>query len=107
MNRRGFLKGALAGLAANIFVPRATDAFKWKRRASGIWVVNPEWVKAPYEIHYYYLPENKSVVPFVTVLAANAPTYRPRPGEVLIPENYPVRLNSRREMVPVMIEMNT
>lgn len=61
MNRRSFIKSLTTATAASIFLPRAADAFTWKRtkflrRSSGMWVVNPEWVAAPYRIDFFLCP---------------------------------------------------
>lgn len=49
--RRGFLKTLGLAIGAAIFLPKAPDAFRWKR--SGIYVPNPAWVSAPYEFVAY------------------------------------------------------
>lgn len=59
MNRRGFLKG-LGGILAACAAPQALvgQDFKWKlvRRRSGLIVINPEYVNAPYEYAFLVGP---------------------------------------------------
>jgi hypothetical protein len=56
MNSRRSFFGQLAlavgaAIAApSVLVPLAKDAYRWKKTHSGIWIVNPEWLAAPYEI---------------------------------------------------------
>jgi len=41
MNTRTFIKSLLVGaIAPSVFLPKASDSFKWKRTASGIYVVS-------------------------------------------------------------------
>lgn len=51
MNRRSFLASLAAAAAApQVLIATATDAFRWKKTVEGLWVLNPEWVNAPYEL---------------------------------------------------------
>ena len=59
-SRRSFFKslGALvagAAIAPQVFIPKADDCFRWKRHGE-IWVVNPEWINAPYELSFIEFP---------------------------------------------------
>jgi hypothetical protein len=52
VNRRSFFSslatiGAAVTLAPNVFLPRFATP-RWKRTRQ-LWVINPEWVNAPYE----------------------------------------------------------
>lgn len=38
--------------SASILIPQAADAFKWQRTKQWLYVLNPEWVNAPYEIGF-------------------------------------------------------
>lgn len=47
-----------AAVGASILVPTFKDAHKWKRSAkTGLWVINPEYVNAPYETYFLFNPE--------------------------------------------------
>jgi hypothetical protein len=53
--RRSFFKQLALGVAAvssaHILLPKAADAFKWKQpQGKLMYVVNPEYVDAPYEV---------------------------------------------------------
>lgn len=53
MNRRSFLGDLALGLSAAIFLPRTIAASKWHRVPGRVlFVINPEWVTAPYEMQY-------------------------------------------------------
>lgn len=62
MNRAGFFKtlGVLAVgavIAPSLLIPKATPGFKWKRPdgvpGRRLWILNPDWVDAKYELAYY------------------------------------------------------
>lgn len=52
MNTRNFLKSlALIAVAPQILIPRAPDAYRWKRGLGcHLWEINQNWVDAPYEV---------------------------------------------------------
>jgi len=53
MNKRDFLKSILIGcVAPSILVASANDHYKWKKY-NNIWIPNPEYITAPYEIVFY------------------------------------------------------
>lgn len=57
MNRRGFFRSLvlLAGAASvspTIFIPKF-EPVKWKVASPAYWL-NPEWVRAPYEMRFFY-----------------------------------------------------
>lgn len=55
MKRRSFFN-ALGKIAAGLIVcpsvitPKASEAFKWKKASTGLWVVNPDYIAAEYEV---------------------------------------------------------
>lgn len=55
MNRRNFLKNLAAAAASFAILPAATTYHraKWVKNRSEVWIVNPEWVEARYEVAYY------------------------------------------------------
>lgn len=54
MNRRSFLTTMLKGATACMALPSAlTYARAWKRTET-LWVVNPEWENAPFELGYHF-----------------------------------------------------
>lgn len=55
MQRRNFLKAILLGCAApSVLLRASSDAFQWKRAATtDLYVPNPEWINAPYEVMFY------------------------------------------------------
>lgn len=60
MNRRSFFRtlglGA-AAVAAQVYLPKLPDRMRWKATRQGdIYVVNPEWVNAPYEVWFAFDP---------------------------------------------------
>lgn len=97
MNRRGFLKslGLALGVAVapQVLLSRAPDAFKWKRASSGVWVLNPEWVNAPYEIGYWIVEPGK-LMPII---------YNKALFENM--DKCPIRLNKDGKIVPVVMEV--
>jgi len=56
MNRRNFFSALAKGIAAISVLPAAaTYARHWHKTASsGVWIVNPEWRDAKYEIEFQY-----------------------------------------------------
>jgi len=58
MNRRSFFKTLAAAVAGTVVLPPAITFDRcWKTAASykkvgGIWVINPEWLNAPYELSF-------------------------------------------------------
>lgn len=53
MNKRSFIKSLLlVAVAPAILIPKAKDAFKWKR-VNDLWVVNPDYGTAPYEVGFF------------------------------------------------------
>lgn len=59
MNRRSFF-ASLAALGAacsapSLFLPKL-ERVHWKKVHSGLWVMNPEWVKAEYECYFINMP---------------------------------------------------
>ena len=102
MNRRGFFKSlglaiGVAAVAPAVLIPRASDAFKWKR-ASGIWVLNPEWVNAPYEIGYCWIdPDPRTITPVIHTRYINTNN--------LEKCCYPLRLNRDGKIVPLLVEV--
>lgn len=54
VNKRSFIKSLLvACVAPTVLVPRLKDAFNWKPSAENLWVPNPNWNNAPFEIAFY------------------------------------------------------
>ncbi len=54
MTTRSFIKSMLmVGIAPTILTSVAADKFKWKPTSSGLVVLNPEWLDAPYEIIWF------------------------------------------------------
>ena len=55
-SRRSFLKSMLvAAIAPSVLAGVCSDRFKWKR-TNDVWVPNPEWVKAEYEVYFINQP---------------------------------------------------
>ena len=56
MNTRSFLKAlATIAVAPQILIPKAPDAYRW---AKGLYVPNPAWESATYEISWgLYVPD--------------------------------------------------
>jgi hypothetical protein len=50
MNRRSFLTG-LCAVAPLLFLPKF-ESVKWKRTAQQLWVPNPKYATAPFEIRF-------------------------------------------------------
>lgn len=62
MNRRSFIADMLVAGTATLFLPGAGR--KWKRTSENLYIPNPAWQTAQYEvIHFYLLP-----VPGIPVL---------------------------------------
>lgn len=59
MNRRSFLTGIIAaGISAAILPSALTYERTWKKTAQGLYVLNPDWVNAPYEIRWLVTDKN-------------------------------------------------
>lgn len=57
MNRRSFLRGVIAScVAPALLLPKTASIPKWKRTTQQLWVPNPEWKTAEYEIAWLASP---------------------------------------------------
>lgn len=109
MNRRGFFKTLATAAAGFAILPAATTYARtpWKRLAgSDIYVINPEWVNAPYEM--YFLVEDSGLLSPRAVIAPSTLSIFDRStagwteGKKIIAEYYPMRfINIDGEFVPV------
>lgn len=65
MNRRGFFKKLALATAAFSILPTATTyARTWKiAPESSVWIPNPEWELAPYQMSYIWHPGAVAVFP--------------------------------------------
>lgn len=53
LNTRNFIKSLLvASVAPSILLSSAKDRTKWKATKQGLWIPNPAYANAPYEIAY-------------------------------------------------------
>jgi hypothetical protein len=56
MERRNFIKAMLlAAVAPSVLLPRLADHHRWKRTGN-LWVRNPAWETAKYEVFYLQQP---------------------------------------------------
>lgn len=57
------LIGAAVSAAPAVLVARQPDRCRWKRLdPGGIWIPNPEYYNAPYEIKFLWEPEMKMIL---------------------------------------------
>lgn len=56
MNRRSFIGSVILACAAPTILARTFDGFKWKKNSQGLWVKNPAWQTAQYEVIYVDAP---------------------------------------------------
>ena len=55
MNKRSFLKSLLTcAVAPSILLPTFKDAHKWKRTENFLFMPNPAWQDAPYEVAFLF-----------------------------------------------------
>lgn len=56
MNRRGFLTSLIGGVIAVGVAPNilAGAGRKWIKAKSGLYIVNPDWVNAPFELTWVF-----------------------------------------------------
>lgn len=81
MNRRGFFKTLATAVAGFSILPAATTYTRapWKKSAgSGIWIVNPEWLNAPYEVTFFV--EDHRIIELYPIRYQD-----PRPGSFCVP----------------------
>lgn len=99
MNRRGFI-GALgavlaAAAAPQIFLPR--EPVVWKKvpvilhKRQGVWVPNPEYATAQYEIYFVDRPALFDSIILEEVHFLDDPTRSLRVGREVFREPYPMR----------------
>lgn len=68
MNRRRFFTNLIGAAAAFSILPAATTyARKWKFTAEKVWVPNPEWVTAEYEVSYIIPDEQRMMIPILHI----------------------------------------
>lgn len=118
MNRRSFFRtlglGAAAA-AAQIYLPKFPDSMRWKvtREASGIYVPNPEWVNAPYEVLFLVLVDPASPgfdVTKVHPIVFKRGCFRSDewPGFKVVDERFPIRFKALGgPPVPVMKKLES
>ena len=96
MNRRSFFKTLATAAAAFTILPSAvTYGRTWaKKTSSGIYVVNPAWVNAPYEVGFYFQPYEKFLHPIVFQKGAGEVIRNPMEGRYRIDEPWPIRFAS-------------
>lgn len=105
-NRRGFLKSMLAAaVGASILVPTFSDAHKWKRSAkTGLWVLNPEYVNAPYEVRFLFNPAALEKLQDNPCIVSKRGT--PLKGHPMYPMYpWPPRYNENQEPVSPFIQI--
>jgi hypothetical protein len=58
MNRRGFLTSLIGGVLAAGVAPNilAGAGRKWVKAKSGLYIINPDWVNAPFELGFIASP---------------------------------------------------
>jgi hypothetical protein len=111
IDRRSFFKNILvAAVAPSLLLSISPDKFKWKRQASsGIYVINPEWVNAPYEICFVGSPSAgfRDITPVILPRAERYAKEKLLYGtDLVISDAYPVRLmNDGKTVVPCMIKL--
>jgi len=109
VNRRNFIGGLAACLAACSAPQLYAGPFKWKQSPSGVWVLNPEWISAPYEVSFYYFKKEAEILP---VLFKRSLDYFPKEiltvdGKkfVLICDPHPpFRRDARGNWIPRIVE---
>lgn len=107
MNRRNFLKSLATAAAAFAILPSATSYTRapWKKVAgSGIYVVNPEWLNAPYEIAFMFAPGpveecRHSIVP--VYFSREGQEFPELPGHFRLKDPFPIRQNSPGDSIPI------
>jgi hypothetical protein len=93
INLRSFLKSILVtSVAPQILVSVATDKARWVRAASEVWVPNPEYATAPYEISLY-----NNMDFYLAKMQID------RSKEWIKWQDFAMRLNERHEIIPPTI----
>lgn len=110
MNTRSFFKSlatiAIGSIVApQVLIPKFADSFKWKRQAeSGIYVLNPEWVNAPYEMAFYGhdFENTRALHPIIFNRESFKDTELTVPGEKVFRDNSaPLRMTKDRAFIPM------
>lgn len=97
MNKRDFLKSILAiGIAPQVLLPKAPDAFRWhwkKTQSEILWMPNPDYKKARFEIQWFIEKDQPLGAPCPTKLTPVIITVGdPQPPPMrLFREEYPLR----------------
>lgn len=113
MNKRSFLKSILlASIAPSLLLSGSKDRFKWKKSEGNVlWVINPDYVSAPFEmailatpaglydyalthVNGYLKPDSK--VPIDTIIFKRS---NGKPVEKTIENPWPLRWNAEGKQV--------
>lgn len=105
--RRSFFSTLALGLTGAIIAPslllsKSDDRFKWKRAASGVWVINPDYINAPYEIAFIYEAQTPTMMD-VMIFRRDVelpPEFKPK----RVPQIFPYRYDKEGRMVMPYIE---
>lgn len=96
MNRRSFFKTLATAAAGFAILPSATSYTRapWKRviRVEGLWIPNPEYANAPYEVAFYLQENGKPVGCLFHKFLGDPPTVPPNLRRVC--ETLPLRYKS-------------
>lgn len=71
MNRRNFIRNLLVGGVSFAILPGAGRLWKATRTFESKWIENPDWVSAPFRIHFW------TAVPLTNDLSHYAGTFHP------------------------------
>lgn len=108
-SRRSFFAQLAVAVAGTVVAPSilarcAPDAFKWRKTTHGLYVVNPEWLTAEYEIRFLFEPGMLTPC-LMSREGDSAASYSPKPGQRFIRESFPIRQNAKGKYVCPMIEI--
>lgn len=107
MNKRSFLKSLLTlAVAPQIILSTSVNRFKWKR-AGDLWIINPEYVNAPFEIGFL-MPPQTTFYDFILAYK-DKPSFSILNREALPKDHmssmpWPYRLNNKMEHVAPFIK---
>lgn len=108
LNTRSFIKSLLvAAIAPTILIPRAKDSFKWKQNVeTGLYVLNPDYVNAPFEIAYI-IGEDNQLSPYNFRRDAAAKEFFWHNLGEKFEVDYPTRLTEFGKRIPPFIKQKT
>jgi hypothetical protein len=88
MNRRSFFKTLSAAVAGTVVLPPAITFDRcWKypvwKKSGDIWIINPEWENAPYEIGFHFPTGRFPIIhPRLNEIPGHPPVWRDDPVPV-------------------------